>query len=182
MTIEPNRNDLHSASRSFNWIILLICLVGVLLASLLASIMKRSIHINRISPIKVLTDYKDGVNICQFTDDGNLLVTLDIELNISCWNAKTWTLIRKIKMPKSVRSLALMPHTHLVAVGGKNTPISIVNLDTGKTEKYMHSRTDYASELSFSPDGANLVSGGVTDTTQVWNPDSGDLIRSLPDS
>ena len=180
--IEPSKDDLGSSSRRFNWRILFIFLIGIFLVILMATFIKSPNHVNQIYPIKILTDYKDGVNLCQFTDDGKLLVTLDIELNISCWDSKTWTLIKKIKMPKSVRSLALLPRTHLAAIGGDRMPISIINLDNGKTVKYLKNKTDYADKLSFSRNGASLVSGGVTDTTQVWNPNSGDLIKKLPNS
>lgn len=79
------------------------------------------------------------------------------------------------------------PDGKLVAMAAFNTTpredqkaIQLIDTATGAVAKRLEGHTESTLDVSFSPDGKNLVSSANDKTLRIWNIDTGELNREIP--
>src|SRR5258706_2522354 len=79
------------------------------------------------------------------------------------------------------KAIELSPVANILAVGNyeENGTIGLVEVPSGKLIKKLKGHIDYVLSLDFSPDGKNLVSGGLDKVVRVWNVEKGKEVHQL---
>lgn len=66
-----------------------------------------------------------------------------------------------------------------MATGHLSNPIRLWSMPDGKAVRELRGHTSFVMSLAFSPDRAQLASGGHDNVVKLWNPTSGKETRSL---
>jgi len=116
------------------------------------------------------------------TTDNGEIISASSDKTIRVWDVKTGKEKRKILgkigagMEGKIFAIALSPDKRYLAVGGffGNSSkswgnIRIYNYQTGKLQRVLKSHTDVIHDLSFSPDGAYLISASGDKTAKIWS-------------
>ncbi len=79
------------------------------------------------------------------------------------------------------KALALSPTAQVLAVGNYEElgTIGILEVPSGKLLKKLKGHTDFVLSLDFSPDGKNIVSGGMDKIVRIWDIEKGKESRQL---
>jgi WD40 repeat protein/serine/threonine protein kinase len=120
------------------------------------------------------------------TPDGRCIVT-GTEGGLRRWDLATGAELDRVPLPlRDVRILAVRPQDGLLAASGDGPNIVLFDLKAGQVRTVLtHTNPTGASPfinhtLAFSPDGRQLLSAGNTRDIQLWDVESGKLIRALP--
>ncbi len=86
-----------------------------------------------------------------------------------------------INQSVAYKGIALSPVANVLAVGNyeENGVIGLVEVPSGKLIKKLNGHVDFILSLDFSPDGKNLVSGGLDKVVRVWDVAKGKEIHQL---
>ncbi len=79
------------------------------------------------------------------------------------------------------KALALSPVSNVLAVGNYEEVgmIGLLEVPSGKVIKKLKGHADFLLSLDFSPDGKNMVSGGMDKIVRVWDVEKGKEIHKL---
>jgi WD40 repeat protein len=136
---------------------------------------------------------RSDVSSVAFSPDGNILATVGWDGNARLWNAESGSLVRVLPVGVTGYWGAFSPDGRLFATSGdtNNTTTTSRNLDprpgkirlweveTGRLIRTLEGHSDAVHYVSFSPDGALLVSGGDDDTVRLWAVADGDLLDTV---
>jgi hypothetical protein len=122
-----------------------------------------------------------------FTPDGKNLISRDGG-GLHVWDVSTGRPLRQFSLPENQRvgAIVLSPDGQLLAAGGSDGSIYLLDFPTGKTVKHLVGPTEAASALAFSPEGKLLASGrdfdfprrhGQDDPIQLWDVATGKEVR-----
>ncbi|HJT65942.1 MAG TPA: caspase family protein, partial [Pyrinomonadaceae bacterium] len=118
----------------------------------------------------------------KFSRDGRVLA-LSENYVVKIWDAATARELAQIKVPNSGAFvtqadafIALSEDGKRIATGGFDTDTIIWEAETGKRVSNLNGRTNMAYNVSFSPDGTQLWSGGHT----RWDLRTGRGLRVVP--
>ena len=118
-----------------------------------------------------------GVCDIALSKDGNRLLSLAEDGTLTVWDLTTNKQTVEWKAPGKVRNIALAPDGKWVAsVDGK---LSIWDTDTGKLVKTLEHDGKDASTVVISPDGKQIVSGGLDGRIYLWDRETSDLIGTF---
>jgi WD40 repeat protein len=81
--------------------------------------------------------------------------------------------------PNAVWALAFSPDSKLLAIGGANAQVYLVNPADGKIVRPIPGHTSTVTALAFHPAGALLVSASKDRTVRLWNPANAQAIKTL---
>ena len=83
---------------------------------------------------------------------------------------------------RGVASLAFSPDGDLLAVGGRDGVIRLIDLAGGKPMTLLHGHTNAVACMAFSPDGATLATGGKGKdrSVRLWDVSGGREEMELP--
>ncbi len=86
-----------------------------------------------------------------------------------------------INQSVAFKAIALSPVANILAVGNyeANGMIGLVEVPSGKLIKKLNAHVDHVLSLDFSPDGKNLVSGGLDKVVRVWDVAKGKEIHQM---
>jgi WD40 repeat protein len=121
------------------------------------------------------------IHTLAFTPDGAALVALGWgENGIRVWDAATGRELRHFagERERAALALGLSPDGKLIASAGTNvgSPISLWDLASGRHLRQL-GRRRYKSAV-FSPDRGTLAAFARDGTIELWDPASGELVRS----
>ncbi|GHG68593.1 caspase, EACC1-associated type [Streptomyces griseocarneus] len=142
-------------------------------------------------PERLLRDARMTVaNSVVFSPDGKALASGDIH-GIHLWDPATGRLVRTLDKDAAVSSVAFSPDGRTLAAGAVDGKVRLWDPATGALVHTLAGHRDPISSVVFSPGGAYLATAGGAavpaegvgegDTgVRLWNPSTGDLIRTLP--
>jgi len=93
------------------------------------------------------------------------------------FSAKQGTFYRTIQTGTSVQSLSCGNNT--IAVGCMQPDIIILNPITGSQTAVLSGHINQVTSLAFSPDGTSLVSGSDDHTVNLWDMQTGGVVRTF---
>lgn len=143
-----------------------------------------------------LTAHTDRVVALAFSPDGKQLASGGYDGVVRLWEVGTWKKLLDIQakppVPPNtpptpdnvVQALAFSPPGMmggpLLAIGGSDTQIHLVNPADGKIVRSIPGHTSSVSALAFHPSGTLLASGSKDRTLRLWNPANGQPARPQP--
>lgn len=121
------------------------------------------------------------VNALAFSPDGDLLATAGDERIAKVWNWQARTELGVFDVEgKNIVTLAFSPDGSQLAVG-TTLDISLWSLADGTRQYILEIPVGGASEaLLYSPDGKYLLSAGRNADASLWDPQTGELMATLP--
>jgi WD40 repeat protein len=138
-----------------------------------------------------LTEHTDWVLRLVFSEDGKLLASGGYDGIVRLWDVASGKKLLDIPArpptpatppggpPNVVWALAFSPDGKLLAVGGSDGPIHLVNTADGKIVRSMPGHTSAVTSLAFHPGGALLASASKDRSVRLWNPANGQAIKTL---
>ena len=117
------------------------------------------------------------------TPDGRTILT-GTQDGLRRWDLATGAERGRVPLPlRLVRVLAVRPQDGLLAASGVGPNIVLFDINAGQARGVLTiptKRSDYANHsLAFSPDGRQLLSAGRPQDIQLWDVESGRLVREL---
>jgi WD40 repeat protein len=82
--------------------------------------------------------------------------------------------------PEPLTSVALSPHTHLIATTGPADAVRLWNAATLEPARVLTAQGDGANSVAFSPDGHLIAAAGAGGYVRVWDPTTGIQLAALP--
>lgn len=122
-----------------------------------------------------------GLNSLCFTADGRSLVVSSWEGPVHVLDASSGELLRTLERPGRGQTYALAPHPYenVVAVGGEDRVIRLVNVRTGAVQQELRGHGDAVETIAFFPGAEMLVSGSRSGLLRLWDLRRGDEIIPL---
>lgn len=147
---------------------------------------------------RVLNGHNGAVLAVAFSPDGQRLVSAGEDNTIIIWNTGTW---QRIGLPlygheAGITSLGYSPDGRFIVSGSRDGSVLLWDATTGEivrsfspyapgvdsaTQRLGVSGGAWVLTVAFSPDGATLLSGGADATLNLWNVESGALLRRFND-
>ena len=125
-----------------------------------------------------------AVHCIAFSPDGSIIANGDKRLSralIRLRNTRTGEHLHTLNgwEMTDVYSVAFSPDGSTLAMGGLHRwTIQLWDVPTGRRLQVLLDDSDIYS-VAFSPDGSTLASGGADHIVRLWNPRSGELLRTL---
>ena len=155
--------------------------------------------------IRTITAHNGALLAISFSPNGQMLVSSGSDGIVRLWNIENGSMIRTLaeihldpahavhKLDPSGQeqmlypvfySVTFSPDGRLVAIGGQDGRILLIQVDTGQILHDLrgHFFNNYYREILsvvFSPDGQLLASAGTGDSVYIWRVQDGELIRQL---
>jgi WD40 repeat protein len=101
---------------------------------------------------------------------------------IQVWNAGTGTPMGSWDPGAPVNALAFSPKGNLLALGGHDGIVRVMDLDRGSELMALASHRGDVMALAFDSEGKLLASGGLDQTLLLWDVASGQVMLQLPHS
>ncbi len=126
------------------------------------------------NPIATLTGHVESIGALTFSPDGKILASGSSDMSIKLWDIAT----EEQLSTHSGQTFVFSPDGKTFAVIGEDpaTHPSIRLLDTTTGE---HLSTLSGKTLAFSPDGKILASIDIDETIRLWNPTTGEQLRTF---
>ena len=148
-------------------------------------------------PYISLGGHTDVARSVAFSTDGQTLVSGSYDRTIRVWEVGTGNQLRTIlnayhrnfltdQYTLAAYGVALSPSGQIVASGGWDHysssnigNIALWEVNTGERLWFGLIDPDWTGDISFSPDGQTLASGGSDNTIYLWEVSTGNLIRTF---
>ncbi len=109
-----------------------------------------------------------------FSADGKQIVSCSGDRTVRIWNVETGKEEKQLKFKRGARTAIFSPNSKLLAVGGLDRKVYIIDLKTGKPRHKLAGHSFSIRSLAFSPDGKTLASGSDDMSIMLWNVESGE--------
>ncbi len=142
-------------------------------------------------PIAKLEAHADWVAALAFSRDGKRLASGGYDGMVRIWDVEGRKKLLDISTapapvantppapPVSVLSLAFSPDAAVLAVGGTDAKIQLLNTADGKPIRTIAGHGSSVTGIAFHPGGSVLVSTGRDNAVRLWNPADGKAIKAL---
>jgi WD40 repeat protein len=123
---------------------------------------------------------KEEADAVAWAPDGTMLAYADWkDHSVQCWDMATGRLRHTLRHEGNVHAVAWSPDgARLVSAG--NGCVCIWDARSGQLLRTIRTVVWRMAAVAWAPDGKAIVSGGDDGAVRVWNPDTGEMLRSLP--
>jgi WD40 repeat protein len=124
---------------------------------------------------KVAVDLQGGADLIVVSPNGQLLALGNVN---SVWlvGVKTNKVIMSFKEQTAAQALAFSPDNKLLALGGEDGNIRLLDAASGKIIRNIKAHTQPILALAFTPDGKTLASASKDQTVRLWDVQTGQQI------
>ena len=122
--------------------------------------------------VVTFNEHTTGVTACEFGKRGNVLFTASLDGSVRAWDLIRYRNFRTFTAPSrlSFSSLAADPSGEIICAGSlESFEIHIWSVQTGQLLDRLAGHEGPVVSLSFSPNGASLVSGSWDRTVRIWS-------------
>jgi hypothetical protein len=138
-----------------------------------------------------LEGHRDWVIALTFSHDGKLLASGGYDGQVKIWDVASRKLLNSVMaraapskeqptpVANAVRALAFSHDDKIVAVGGTDTLIHLLQTSDGKLVRSMSGHASSVTALGFHPGGAVLASASKDRTVRLWDAAKGTMLKSL---
>lgn len=121
---------------------------------------------------KRLTQHREkhgGINCLAVASNQTSVITAGQEKTLTYWDLRMADPVRSVDLDEEIMSVSLSPDDRYLVTGGTGQVVKVYDVNTSleKSVGVGHSRA--ISQLSFSPDGKQVVSAGLDHSIMVWN-------------
>ncbi len=135
---------------------------------------------------RVPTQHGERIYGLDISRDGKTLVTASWDQTVKVWDLPDRK-IRKTLRPRRylpelnfpILTIACSPDGKLLAVGGEEKAVKLVDPVTGSLVHLLEGHDDMVSRVVFSPDGKTLASASFDGTVALWDVGTGKRLRVL---
>jgi WD40 repeat protein/serine/threonine protein kinase len=136
-----------------------------------------------------LEGHREGITAVAFSPDGRWLVSADWREKqsgeIRLWDATDGHDLRVLEAEVGgVKALALSPDGRWLATAAgeweEHGEIQLWDLAEGRAVRTLRGHSHLITGLAFSPDGTRLASAGYDHVVKLWDPSTGQELRTLP--
>jgi len=126
-----------------------------------------------------LVGHTDQINCVVYSPEGKRMFSGASDGTLIVWNADSTSLgfgnlITTYTSPVGgVMRLSMRPDGTLLAVGGTQPNVALINPDTGKLIETLEGHQAAVVSLAFGPDGKQLLSGSDDKTVILWDVEKG---------
>jgi WD40 repeat protein len=136
-------------------------------------------------------DHTDWVLTLAFNSDGKQLASGGYDGVVRLWDVSAGKKVLDIQgrpplppntppgLPNVVWALAFSPDNKLLAVGGSDGPIHLINPADGKIVRSLPGHTSTLTGLAFHPSGTVLASSSKDRSIRLWNVANGQPLKVL---
>jgi WD40 repeat protein len=146
----------------------------------------KNIYLWRLSDgklIKRMSGHKDRVRAVDFTPDGRHIISAGYDKRINLWNATTGEFIKTLAVQDlRPRTLAISPDGTKMATTTFSEPYdcTVFDIASGRVITVFKRHNNSSLSVCFSNDSKYIASsGGDTNPTFVWEPESGEVVQQL---
>jgi WD40 repeat protein len=142
-------------------------------------------------PTARLTGHGDWVLALAFRPDGKELASGGYDGTVRLWDIQAAKELRSVPAKaapvanqpppadNAILALAYHPQGTLLAVGGTDAQVHLLNPADGKITRSLAGHTSSVTALAFHAGGAVLASGSKDGTVRLWDSTNGQLIKVL---
>ncbi len=109
-----------------------------------------------------------------YSGNGKLAIANSAK-TIEIWDPPSGNKLQILDAPQFITSIVFDPDGEWLAAGGEESLI-IYDLSTGDIRHNLDAHEPYVMGIAVNNDGSRIASSGG----RIWNPDSGELLHSLP--
>ena len=119
-----------------------------------------------------------------YSPDGMMFLTFRYDdrdaAYIEFWDAQNGEFLNAVLIKTNFDAAAISPDCKILAVVGKNSfPLRLWDIKTGKLLKSSKKFNESYEYIEFSPDGRNVVTGGLWDSVSIWDVSTAELLNSM---
>jgi WD40 repeat protein len=135
--------------------------------------------------------HTQNINAVAISRDGKKIVTAGNDASARLWDLETAQVVREFTNPKKpgvslVHDAAFSPDGKTVVTANHNQGVICWNVEDGAVRRHILADKIGGPRIvsvAFAPDGKSIATESVDEAaTNLWNPETGELIRSFPRS
>lgn len=130
--------------------------------------------------IRSFKEHTDSVDKAVFLPDGKHFVSAGKDGRVILWSL-TEGLVRQWNLTGEVWALAISSDGRMIAVGGTDKIITLINLASGEVSGILAGHSNYISAVAFATSlgKAVLASSSYDGTARIWDINTGEVLTKL---
>uniref|UniRef100_A0ABM5GFB3 Apoptotic protease-activating factor 1 n=1 Tax=Pogona vitticeps TaxID=103695 RepID=A0ABM5GFB3_9SAUR len=128
--------------------------------------------------LKSRTGHTEAVQHCQFTSDGNTLISSSDDSTIQVWNWQSEECIFLKGHNEPVKNFSLLKHLRLFSWSFDGT-VKLWNTVSGELERDLTCHEDAILSCAISPDGTMFSTASADKTAKIWRFESLSILHKL---